>query len=177
MACRPKLKERRVAEREGLAALRLPRLHSPGGLLAVEPTYLLSLGFESVFQIPSPLKAFGLSVEDGGERGIRTLETVARLHEFQSCAFDHSATSPRNTYNSYVGIFPNTTGGRCQTKPVKPPLKKSLLVIQYKKHFKNKPTPPHLSYVLGAKAIARSPGLGGETKTRGPIFSASQPPT
>ena len=30
----------------------------------------------------------------GGERGIRTLETVTRLHTFQACAFDHSATSP-----------------------------------------------------------------------------------
>ena len=30
----------------------------------------------------------------GGEEGIRTLETVSRLHTFQACAFDHSATSP-----------------------------------------------------------------------------------
>ena len=30
----------------------------------------------------------------GGETGIRTLETVSRLHAFQACAFDHSATSP-----------------------------------------------------------------------------------
>src|SRR3954466_6015329 len=31
----------------------------------------------------------------GGEKGIRTLETVARLHTFQACAFDHSAISPQ----------------------------------------------------------------------------------
>ena len=30
----------------------------------------------------------------GGEGGIRTLETVSRLHAFQACAFNHSATSP-----------------------------------------------------------------------------------
>ncbi len=30
----------------------------------------------------------------GGEEGIRTLETVSRLHTIQACAFDHSATSP-----------------------------------------------------------------------------------
>ena len=30
----------------------------------------------------------------GGETGIRTLETIASLHTFQACAFDHSATSP-----------------------------------------------------------------------------------
>ena len=30
----------------------------------------------------------------GGQRGIRTLETVARLHAFQACAFDHSAICP-----------------------------------------------------------------------------------
>ena len=32
----------------------------------------------------------------GGERGIRTLETVTRLHAFQACAFNHSATSPNS---------------------------------------------------------------------------------
>ena len=32
--------------------------------------------------------------KNGGERGIRTLETVSRLHAFQACAFNHSATSP-----------------------------------------------------------------------------------
>ena len=32
---------------------------------------------------------------NGGETGIRTLETVTRLHAFQACAFDHSATSPQ----------------------------------------------------------------------------------
>ena len=30
----------------------------------------------------------------GGAGGIRTLETVSRLHTFQACAFDHSATAP-----------------------------------------------------------------------------------
>ena len=30
----------------------------------------------------------------GGQTGIRTLETVSRLHTFQACAFDHSATYP-----------------------------------------------------------------------------------
>ena len=31
----------------------------------------------------------------GGERGIRTLDTIARIHAFQACAFSHSATSPK----------------------------------------------------------------------------------
>jgi hypothetical protein len=30
----------------------------------------------------------------GGERGIRTLGTVARTHDFQSCTFGHSVISP-----------------------------------------------------------------------------------
>ena len=34
----------------------------------------------------------------GGEGGIRTHETVARLHAFQACAFDHSATSPKKSH-------------------------------------------------------------------------------
>ena len=37
----------------------------------------------------------------GGARGIRTLETVTRLHTFQACAFDHSATAP--TQCEYTG--------------------------------------------------------------------------
>jgi hypothetical protein len=40
------------------------------------------------------------SISYGGERGIRTLETVPRLHAFQACAFNHSATSPGNRYYS-----------------------------------------------------------------------------
>ena len=35
--------------------------------------------------------------ELGGGGGIRTLETVARLHAFQACAFSHSATPPALT--------------------------------------------------------------------------------
>ena len=34
------------------------------------------------------------SIGFGGERGIRTLDTVSRIHAFQACAFNHSATSP-----------------------------------------------------------------------------------
>src|SRR5690606_2587575 len=37
----------------------------------------------------------------GGQGGIRTLETVPRLHTFQACAFDHSATCPRRS-NSLI---------------------------------------------------------------------------
>ena len=35
-----------------------------------------------------------LGIEAGGEGGIRTLDTVSRIHAFQACAFNHSATSP-----------------------------------------------------------------------------------
>ena len=40
--------------------------------------------------------AMNLAMHDnvGGGRGIRTLETVTRLHAFQACAFSHSATPP-----------------------------------------------------------------------------------
>ena len=36
---------------------------------------------------------------NGGERGIRTLDSVATIHAFQAGAFNHSATSP--AYISY----------------------------------------------------------------------------
>src|SRR6056297_3955441 len=43
---------------------------------------------------PQPDRGNSFSQASGGETGIRTLETVSRLHAFQACAFDHSATSP-----------------------------------------------------------------------------------
>ena len=43
---------------------------------------------------------------NGGEKGIRTLDTVARIHAFQACAFNHSATSPaRLQYNGKDSEF------------------------------------------------------------------------
>lgn len=41
----------------------------------------------------------------GGGRGIRTLETVSRLHTFQACAFDHSATPPSREIRGSAGSF------------------------------------------------------------------------
>ena len=43
---------------------------------------------------PQPGGENAFAGASGGETGIRTLETVSRLHAFQACAFDHSATSP-----------------------------------------------------------------------------------
>ena len=43
---------------------------------------------------PRPDRENAFAGASGGETGIRTLETVTRLHAFQACAFDHSATSP-----------------------------------------------------------------------------------
>ena len=37
-----------------------------------------------------------LDLNNGGERGIRTLDTVTRVTPQQGAAFDHSATSPVN---------------------------------------------------------------------------------
>lgn len=44
-----------------------------------------------------PLKIFKFKYLErlsGGESGIRTRDTVPRIHTFQACAFNHSATSP-----------------------------------------------------------------------------------
>lgn len=35
-----------------------------------------------------------ISIRYGGQRGIRTLDTLSRIHAFQACAFNHSATCP-----------------------------------------------------------------------------------
>ena len=43
---------------------------------------------------PQPDRENAFARASGGSIGIRTLETVPRLHTFQACAFDHSATCP-----------------------------------------------------------------------------------
>lgn len=58
----------------------------------------LALLAQQVPEVSGGFRRRGVSVGRaglaGGESGIRTHETVARLHAFQACAFDHSATSP-----------------------------------------------------------------------------------
>jgi hypothetical protein len=39
----------------------------------------------------------------GGEGGIRTHDTVSRIHAFQACALSHSATSPLKSGRHYSG--------------------------------------------------------------------------
>ena len=80
----------------------------PSGLLALaavlSPTRIT---LENSGKIrPQPDRENAFAGASGGEEGIRTLETVPRLHTFQACAFDHSATSPP------AGI--SESGGRAQ---------------------------------------------------------------
>ncbi len=49
----------------------------------------------------------------GGQRGIRTLETVPRLHTFQACAFDHSATCPCGVFSAIALGCARGRGGKC----------------------------------------------------------------
>ena len=54
-------------------------------------------------------------VRCGGEGGIRTHDTVSRIHAFQACALSHSATSPdrKNRGGNIAAGFPVTTRGSC----------------------------------------------------------------
>ncbi len=54
-----------------------------------------------------------VSLNNGGENGIRTHERVSPLHAFQACAFNHSATSPHkfrqishSNFAKILGISP-----------------------------------------------------------------------
>src|SRR4026208_2145465 len=44
-------------------------------------------GFEGYIHKISPMS-------NRGDRGIRTLDTVSRIHTFQACLFNHSSRSP-----------------------------------------------------------------------------------
>ena len=39
----------------------------------------------------------------GGGSGIRTRDTVSRIHTFQACAFNHSATPPQSAFARPAG--------------------------------------------------------------------------
>ena len=43
---------------------------------------------------------------NGGGGGIRTRDTVSRIHTFQACAFSHSATPPQRTQGRTRTIKP-----------------------------------------------------------------------
>ncbi len=62
---------------------------------AIEVNWPAHFGCSAGGWLPNKIIIKMISVAAGGERGIRTLETVSRLHTFQACAFDHSATSPQ----------------------------------------------------------------------------------
>ncbi len=76
------------------------------GLLAPRPVLSLSrITLENNGKIrPQPDRENAFARSSGGESGIRTRETVSRLHAFQACAFDHSATSPVAVSYRGVGI-------------------------------------------------------------------------
>ena len=59
--------------------------------------------------------------KDGGESGIRTRDTFSRIHTFQACAFNHSATSPRRQSLSPQGRGRTASGAQPshRTAPVK----------------------------------------------------------
>jgi hypothetical protein len=82
------------AQSSGPENIGLERPHS--GSLAAGPVLSPSrITFEYNEKIrPEPDRENVFARASGGETGIRTLETVSRLHAFQACAFDHSATSP-----------------------------------------------------------------------------------
>ena len=41
----------------------------------------------------------------GGGGGIRTRDTVSRIHTFQACAFNHSATPPSSVLKAHANLI------------------------------------------------------------------------
>jgi hypothetical protein len=62
----------------------------------------------------------------GGESGIRTPVTLTREHDFQSCAFDHSANSPYYKYSVFrVFMLVCTLFPVVRLRPAQPSLQAS----------------------------------------------------
>ena len=60
------------------------------------------LGAIRIGRINEKLKMIKYSEKNGGERGIRTPETLTRLPVFKTGAFNHSATSPDAKFSRVV---------------------------------------------------------------------------
>ena len=55
----------------------------------------------------------GLLICNGGERGIRTPDTVTRILAFQASPFNHSGTSPKAShYTGWNNPFPESKPGQ-----------------------------------------------------------------
>ena len=70
----------------------------PKASLPTAPEGRVAQAFEKTLEITLSgrvSRCRGKSGMYGGERGIRTLDTLSRIHAFQACAFNHSATSPQ----------------------------------------------------------------------------------
>ena len=86
----------------------------PSGLKAgrpvLSPSHITPENNEKIRPQPDRENAFAGA--SGGSIGIRTLETVPRLHTFQACAFDHSATDPLGLSNLDAGPIARGSSGQ-----------------------------------------------------------------
>src|SRR3954471_12236478 len=73
---------------------------------------------------PAPSRCFSWRFPDGGEGGIRTPDTVARMPHFECGAFNHSATSPEpdwtveRVYLSNAARANKSVESRCFRAPI-----------------------------------------------------------
>ena len=67
---------------------------------------------------PATVFIAGFFLKHGGEGGIRTLDTENRIPDFESGAFDHSATSP--VFVSNCGFYHRSTALTDATPPGRP---------------------------------------------------------
>jgi hypothetical protein len=65
-----------------------------------------------------------ISMPFGGESGIRTHDTVSRIHAFQASAFSHSAISPKPA--NPAGRSAQYSGGLLPDNPRLPPQGRNL---------------------------------------------------
>src|SRR5262245_62124894 len=104
------------------------RTGCPGALIktAVPDLYRLAQSPRPVFG-PAAWAALSVSafadaqVDRGGEGGIRTPDTVARMPHFECGAFNHSATSPRvpsqGERPAMVQVFSQAPGAKQESRP------------------------------------------------------------
>ena len=115
----------------------------------------------------SGMRALRETTGTGGESGIRTRETVSRLHTFQACSFNHSDTSPYfiagRDCSAHPGPHPSLRSGPAWrlSEFVPDELVEPAKRLDPFTHF-----PDVLLQPLGASPHARTPALRAAQHTR-----------
>ena len=111
------------------------------------------------------------SAEDGGEGGIRTHDTVSRIHAFQACSFNRSDTSPQSDLNCRPAARSSRVFHLAEREGFEPPIPFPVYLISNQAPSASSAISPRTCVVL--RQVASRTTLPGPRRSRKNRFSRS----